>query len=582
MLRGLGSFNDNAKRMSTAFLYPSAELDLEPQFYELNGPSVTLGRHPNNNIILLVESVSRYHAKLTFDGDSWSAEDVGSSNGSFINGERLSGRCRIKEGDVLTLGRADFTFSLLGPQEFQKSCSATADVHTSSVNIVTDEPGTSTILSTQLSTDSTPFKTAGLPESKADVAELQKMTKRLMTLYKLSDLLRAATNEDEVVHSVMDLIFEVLPADRGVILTVDPHTDEIEPKIVRLRDPAQSEELAISRTIVQKSLDERVAILSRDVRVDSRFAASESILASDVRSAMCVPLVSKRRVVGVLFLDSKESIRAFSEDDLNFASSLGNELAMTLDNLALAQENIHNERLAAVGQTIAGLAHNIKNILQLARGGIELMDAAIGRKATEDIESFWPVVRRGIDRMQNLTQEMLDYSRHTEPELVSVDVNDVLTELAQSFRQDQVEPGVDVSLELAPTLPERRIDPDGLNKAIMNLLSNAVDAFDGTGGRIVISTQGVRQTIFIRVQDDGKGIPKEKQVKIFQPFFTTKGSKGTGLGLSMSRKYIEDMGGSMSLESEEGRGTTFTITLPPLHATVELDASGSHRVATNH
>ncbi|MGI8905091.1 MAG: ATP-binding protein [Candidatus Sumerlaeaceae bacterium] len=567
--------------MSQAFLYPSAELDLEPQFYELAPPNVTLGRHPNNTIVLLVESVSRYHAKLQDAGAKWTVEDVGSSNGTFVNGERVTDPYAVKEGDVITLGRADFTFSFLKPQEYTAAGRAGQEVHTSSVNIVTDEPGTSTILSTQLSTDSTPFKTAGIPESRDDVAALQKMTKRLMTLYKLSDILRAATNQDEVVNSVMDLIFEVLPADRGVILTIDSPTEELEPLIVRFRDPSYSEELSISRTIVQKSLDERVAILSRDVRVDSRFAASESILASDVRSAMCVPLVSKRSIIGVLFLDSKESVRAFSEDDLNFASSLGNEVAMTLDNLALAQENIHNERLAAVGQTIAGLAHNIKNILQLARGGIELMDGAIKRKATEDIESFWPVVRRGIDRMQSLTQEMLDYSRHTAPELVSVDVNVVLTDLAQSFRQDQVEPGVDVLVELAPELPERRIDPDSLNKAIMNLLSNAVDAFDGTGGKIVISTHAVRQTIFIRVQDDGKGIPKDKQLKIFQPFFTTKGSKGTGLGLSMSRKYVEDMGGTMSLESEEGRGTTFTITLPPLHSTVEMDpsTSGSHRQA---
>jgi len=554
--------------MTKAYLYPSPSLGLEETHFELDRPSVSVGRHPRNDISLLLDSVSRQHARFDESAGQWVLTDLGSSNGTFLNGERLQATVILREQDLVTLGRADFLFSVVGPEA---GGGAAVGQHTSSVNLVNDDVGQSTILSTQISSETTPFQVAKVAQEQHDVEALEAITQRLMTLYRLSDLLRSATNRQEVLSNVMDLLFEVLPADRGVILTIEGIEGELEPQFVRFRDEEDSKELNISRTIVQKCLNERVAILSRDAKVDSRFSGSESILASDIRSAMCLPLLSKRSLIGVLFLDANATKRAFSEDDLSFASSLANELALTLDNLSLAQENIHNERLAAVGQTIAGLAHNIKNILQLARGGLELMDGAIQKKSLEEIGSFWPVVRRGIDRMQSLTQEMLDYSRQTAPELVEADVNVVLQELIETFRQDSVEDGVAIDLKTTPELPARRIDPDGLNKAIMNLLSNAVDAFDGGPGEIIISSSVARDTILIRVQDDGRGIPKEKLSRIFQPFFTTKGSKGTGLGLSMTRKYIEDMAGTISVESQEGAGTTFTIALPPLSTEIAYD-----------
>lgn len=557
-----------------AYLYPSPELGLPEPVFELKRRITRIGRHPNNDVSLLLESVSRFHAQIELMDAGYILTDLGSSNGTFLNGERLASPRPIQEKDVITFGRADFIFSLRSPEErADKGDGApSGKTHTSSVNIVGDDNAESTILSTKLSVEATPVPGSELVTGpRTDAESLKRATQRLLTLYKLGEVTRSAATREEMLSKVMDLIFQVLPADRGVILTVEPPDEILEPQLVRYRRPGGEKELTISRTIVQKCLEERVAVLSRDAKIDSRFNSSESIIAGDIRSTMCVPMVSKRHVLGVIFLDTRESVRAFTEDDLAFASSIANDLAMNLENLELTQEMIKNERLAAVGQTIAGLAHNIKNILQLAKGGIELMDGAIARSAMDDVSVFWPVVRRGIDRMQSLTQEMLDYSRQTRPELYEANVNDVIEELVASFQRDRVDAGVDIDVELSPNVPPRRIDPDGLFKSLMNLLSNAVDAFEGRGGRIMITTQYIRDTIYIAVEDNGRGIPKDKQLKIFQPFFTTKGSKGTGLGLSMTKKYIEDMGGTISVESEEGQGTSFTIALPPLTARVEFD-----------
>ncbi|MCX7626418.1 MAG: ATP-binding protein [Candidatus Sumerlaeaceae bacterium] len=549
-----------------AYLYPSKELNIGEKPFELKGRVVTIGRHPNNDISLLLESVSRFHAKLELVGSHWLVTDLNSSNGTFVNGERIASPQVLSEGDVLTLGQADLIFSFLSPEERARQAreaTTPTPLTSSGVNLLPEGESASTILTTQRSVEATPLPARFLPEVGVDIAALRKANARLLALYELNEIIRTSSTTQELLERSMDLVFECLPADRGVIMTVDAPGGALQPQVVRFRNPSSSGELAISKTIVDKAVREQVAILSRDASIDSRFKGSESIIAHDIRSTMCVPMVSKQNVHGIIFLDCKESVHSFTEDDLAFLASLANDLAISIENASLLRESIKNERLAAVGQTIAGLAHNIKNILQLARGGIELLDAAVANKSFDDIETFWPIVKRGIERMQQLTQEMLDYSRQTKPELVEASVNEVVLDTVRLFEKDAVEAHVEIELQLADNIPPRRIDPNGLCKSLMNLLTNAVDAFEGTGGRIVISTSFENDTVYLRVSDNGKGIPPDKFPRIFQPFFTTKGSKGTGLGLSMTKKYIEDMGGKIDVQSQVGQGTTFTISLPP-------------------
>lgn len=568
--------------MAIAFLYPTPDLGLPVAHYELHQAQTTIGRHPGNDISLLLDSVSRFHARIDHHGGAWTLHDLNSSNGTFLNGERIGSPRPLVEGDVVTLGRADFVFSFHSPTErlsrpaVAAPPARSAEVSTSSISLLDDRLANSVILSTKLSSEATPLPDSGAYSAgeTVDVEMLKQAHDRLLTLYRLGEMIHDARTTDAMFEGALKLVFENLPVDRGVILALDPVDNTLEPRCTKFREGTVTGELSISRTIVKKALDERVAILSRDVRIDSRFNASESIVAGDIRSAMCVPLVSKKRIMGILFVDTRESVHAFNDGDLAFLSSVANDLAMSLDNQALQQENIHNERLAAIGQTIAGLAHNIKNILQLAKGGIELMDTAMSRKSLDEMEVYWPMVRRGIDRMQALTQEMLAYSRQTQPHLVEAAVNDVIRDTLDSFEKDSVEAGVELKVDLAPELPLRHIDPDGLQKALLNLLTNAVDAFDKGPGTVVISTSTEGDNVVVRVHDTGKGVPREKLAKIFQPFFTTKGSRGTGLGLSMTRKYIEDMGGSVSVESVEGKGTRFTILLPHASTILRHEANG--------
>lgn len=539
-----------------AYLYPDTDLGLIPSVFVAEPGGVTIGRHPDNSLPLTIDSISRHHATLERVANQWLLSDLNSSNGTFINGERITASRSLRDGDLITFGKANFTFRA----EAAGAETGLPAEHSSGLRLVGDDEDSSVVLSTKLS-DRTPYKSG--PIEKTSEEHLDKVNQRLLALYRLSDILRGASRRENIITALMELVFENLPADRGVVLALAEGTDELIPELFRFREGVDNRELILSKTITRRVVTERVAVLSRDVRVDNRFQASESIMASDIRSAMCVPLAGKRSLMGLLFLDSRESLHAFTEDDLAFVSALATDAAMTLENLSLLGENIRQERLAAVGQTISGLAHNIKNILQLARGGAELMDAAIEKKNFEDVKTLWPITRRSVERMQSLTLEMLDFSRQSKPKLEAGDVNELVRQIAETIKADSRETMVVVTLVCDASCGQPAIDADSLSKAIMNLLSNACDALHGQrDAEITLVTENCKGNVLVRVKDNGPGIPPDVLPRVFQPFFSTKGSKGNGLGLPMTRKYLEDMGARLDVKSKPGEGAEFIILIP--------------------
>lgn len=415
-----------------------------------------------------------------------------------------------------------------------------------------------------------------------DIEELQKSDKnliltvhrRLATLYKLNELLHSATDEKNMLSRVTDLIFEILPADRTIILTKPhPTSKDFEPVIVRQkRSLDKNAKISISKTMIQKVATEQLAILSLDAQTDNRFSSSESIIAHDIRSTMCVPIITKNVVVGVIHVDTKESVHAFNDEDLTFLTSIANELSVALENLKMRDEMIKTERMAAVGMTVTNIAHNIKNILLLSKGGTQLVSTGLANKNFELVNESWEIVKRGMDKISKLVQDMLSYSRVRKIIKSKINVNDLVREVVESISTGRGKKNVNYQMNLDDKVPVRPIDEEGLTHALENLIVNASEAIIHDHGLITIYTKfDEEQNIIIRVEDNGSGISKQNLERLFFPFFTTKGSAGTGLGLPMTKKEIEEMKGKISCESEEGVGTAFIIALPYLPEDEELD-----------
>ena len=228
------------------------------------------------------------------------------------------------------------------------------------------------------------------------------------------------------------------------------------------------------------------------------------------------------------------------------------------------EQLIRSDKLAALGKLTAGVSHEILNPLNIITMSLQLM--------TSDPETPPEIVRqlRVLDeqaqRINRITQELLYFARQREPERRWIDVNQTLRRTLSLFEKELRLQNVAVELKLSEELEDVLADQDQLLQVVLNLLTNARDAMPG-GGRLILSTEVVeadgQRFVEVRVEDTGPGIPPEHMEKLFDPFFTTKGEgEGTGIGLSICHGIVEAHGGSIRVESELGRGTTFIIQLP--------------------
>jgi len=235
----------------------------------------------------------------------------------------------------------------------------------------------------------------------------------------------------------------------------------------------------------------------------------------------------------------------------------------------LEKELLRSERLATIGQTVAGLAHGIKNILHGLKGGSYLVNLGIKKNDSERLKSGWDMLQRNIQRTSDLVMDLLDYSKEREAVFEECSPNEIAEDVCELVRKEAEANDVEVVMDFDDSIGRVLMDPRTIHHTLLNLASNAVDAclFDEDPGkeswRVRVKTKREEEGfVAFVVEDNGKGMSEEVQKRIFSSFFSTKGHRGTGLGLLVTRKLIEEHGGSIQVHSEEGKGTTFVMRLP--------------------
>jgi len=258
----------------------------------------------------------------------------------------------------------------------------------------------------------------------------------------------------------------------------------------------------------------------------------------------------------------------FSAIDLK-ARSRSRGRAAFLEDLSeirkLEAHMLEAERLGAVGQTVAGLAHTIKNLLMGLEGGMYMVDTGLRRGDADRIINGWGVLQRNFEKTTALVKDFLSFSKGRLPELQPTDPNALVRSIVELYRDAALRQGVELVFEPGPDVASAPLDPAGMETSITNLVSNGIDAAmmrEEEGGRVVLRTLEDDGDLIFEVSDDGCGMDWEVKGKIFTTFFTTKGGEGTGLGLLTTRKIVQEHGGRIDVESESGKGTTFRIRLP--------------------
>lgn len=231
----------------------------------------------------------------------------------------------------------------------------------------------------------------------------------------------------------------------------------------------------------------------------------------------------------------------------------------------LEKQVIEAERLGAVGQTVAGLAHSIKNILMGLEGGKYIVSLGLKKGDGEMINQGWEMLERNFEKTTSLVKDFLSFSKGRLPKLQMVHPRKLVDEIVDLYKDIAAQSGIVLKSDVDDKVRRAPLDPDGIHTCLTNLVSNAIDAClmgDQRGSEVTIRVYEGRDKLVFEVSDNGSGIDCELKKKIFTTFFTTKGGEGTGLGLLTTRKIVQEHGGKILLDSEQGSGARFTMEFP--------------------
>lgn len=540
----------------------------EGRQFDLSEPVYTVGRDSTNQMRLHDTEVSRRHAEFRKAGGIYRLIDVGSANGTYVNNQQVRD-VELRSGDHIRIGQSILVFSagrtaLHGNSDLAERISMIGkqdDEFSSNIVKTIGETEGSRILSSP--------EQAGTPWLKNALANLGIMYETIQAVSHILDL-------DQLLERIMELIFRSIEADRGCIMLRHPVNGQFEPKALRWREEVGSEEkITLSRTIMEHVLREKQGVLVSDAATDARFNTGQSIVRFGIREAICVPMKGRHETLGVIYLDTRSTAKElmarndptgkFTEDHLALAIAIGHQAALAVEETRYHQAMVQAERLAAIGHTIASLSHSIKNILQGLRSGGEILKMGIGTKDDELIQRGWKIFEKSQGRIYDLVMDMLSYSKEREPSIEEVDLNEIVQDVVDLMDARAKEQGIQFEGRLEAGLPKVQVDPEGLHRAMMNIVGNAFDAVEERKQpQVMVASKLDPEAGWVRIEvlDNGMGITPQKLTEIFKPFVSTKGAKGTGLGLVVSRKILREHGGDIVVQSQATKGSKFILRLP--------------------
>jgi len=341
------------------------QLDGKTKDFTLKDGEIILGRGQDCDIVLPDPIVSRHHAKIVKEGENYILKDLGSHNGTRVNG-RVIHSVQLDHNYEIRMGKSKLIFykegsppsprtaTLFVTQEsdLEKWQQQTINISQQASCIADSEELLMTIApSLKRKKRGVPFsaqRQAPSTEEKSEVSSLERMNKVLFVLYEVSRQLNSSLDFDELLQKIMDFLFMVIDADYGSLLLIGEGGEEdLIPVVIKSKDEKikPEEEMRISRTIINKVIREKVALLTSDAMEDSRLAEAMSIVRKGIRSAMCVPLWEKEKVIGAIQLNSTRMDNVFSLDDLELLKTIGCQMAMIIGQARLNQQVQEEERL---------------------------------------------------------------------------------------------------------------------------------------------------------------------------------------------------------------------------------------------
>ena len=431
-----------------------------------------------------------------------------------------------------------------------------------------------------------------LLELRASTERLEDLVFKLGALNDMVEMAARIPRIEDLLSHVLERTMRAVSAGIGSIMLLDRERQTLRIAVGRglpegSRGPV---EVKVGEGVAGKVVEMGEAVVVEDIETDPRFGQQNDPRYGG-KSFICMPLRVAERIVGVVNLSKKEvapgTTGVFSQTDLQFLNALATYTAYAVDNarlfeeaqqaaqklqevvedqklrLTLAQQQmIQAAKLSALGELVAGVAHELNNPLTVLVGASDILE----QQAPDDLKEYAQMIRESTDAARHIVRGLLTFGRQMPLERRHVMLDELLEKVLALTAADLRIESVKIDRDMEPGLPPVWADGNQLQQVLVNLVTNAKQAMaeqpEGNR-RLKVTTRSYgSDRVLITVEDTGPGIPADVLPKIFDPFVTTKGSAGTGLGLSISYGIIREHGGHITADSRPGQGATFTIDLP--------------------
>jgi signal transduction histidine kinase/pSer/pThr/pTyr-binding forkhead associated (FHA) protein len=499
----------------------------------------TLGRASEAGVHIKDKLISRNHCRLSFEDGKWFVEDLGSTNGTWIIGQKVDRKVLLPFRTSARIGKT--IFEIVVPGNTTKS----------------------SLLDDKSIVHSIPLEQFNMERQSGEYDISSRGKNRMADIFAFQNMISFVLETQELYNKIVESLPVLLPMCSAYLLIFDLEKGQFITAAGWQEEHVDIEEEEIDPNIVSYCKENYQAVLvsgSNPGRVN--------------QSIMCVPMLTREQCNGMLYITLDDPVLQYSCEDLWVVAVAGHTAGMTVQHRNMLEFNFRNERLVATGASAAEISHYIKNILAAMDGSFNLLQMGIDSSDADLSAEAFSILNRNHQRLGNVVLNLLNLASEQKMNFQISDVckvvRDVVDLMAPNLQSDGINLDVDDDSVNLPLYAE--IDANGIHRVLLNLINNAEHAVLQKKTRIDQQNVGKitvragfdesRENICISVEDDGVGISPEQAARIFDLFITSKGAAGSGLGLAVSKKIVESHGGKISAIGEKGKGCKVMFSIP--------------------